>query len=373
LLPVDYTLDPEIIASPDAVEVAMSLSGGVLAPVMAGLNAQLGPKLGVTNLWSTFLLSTHDVLGEVSMADTNLSHFVTDAEQATFNATLPSTTLPVRCPLASRTVFVEANGVLRDSLNFGKPLVGGKKEASVADLFRVVPLGASASDQTQPGFGVTMFNLVAAQLYAGMDVGTTKGLQSDSFFLSYAGAQVTYDPLAPPFDPTKVSDPTAIHGTITKIAFGSDAGGYTDVIYDRAAGGSWASGWKISPTGTLITVVTNAYIAGFLQAFGFTPLDQLGHAIVSADPTNSLAGVMVCSTPGTVPDCSGTGAAVLRRCAEGTHHAPPWDTGWTELREWGLLMKYAAGLQAAGGLTEGMYGTATGGALPAVNRVIPLQ
>lgn len=350
---VDHTLDAEIAADDAAVEEAMSLSGGVLAPVMAGLNGQLGPKLGLpgNNLWGTMLLSTHDVLGEVSMADTNLSHFVTDAMYGTVTAA------GATCPMASRLVVVEANGVLRDSLNFGNPLAGGKKTASAADIFRVSPLGASASDQTQPGYGVTMFNLVAAELYAGMDIGTTKGRQSDSFFLSYAGAQVTYDPAGTPFDKTMAAtDPNAVHGTILKIAFGNDVAGYDDVIYERAPGAPWASGWKVPPTTTLVTVVTNAYIAGFLQAFGFTPRDKTGTPIVSADPTNSLAGLMLCVvTPAVAPDCAGTGAATIRRCAEGANHAPPWTSGFTELREWGLLMKYAGALQAGGGITDVMY------------------
>jgi hypothetical protein len=260
--------------------------------------------------------------------------------------------------------------VLRDSLQFGNPVVAGKKTASAADVFRISPLGASASDQAQPGYGVTMFNMVAAELYAGMDVGVTKGRQSDSFFLSYAGAQVTYDPTALPFDQTKLADTNAIHGAITKIAFGNDVTGYTDVIYNRAPGGSWDSGW-IVPKNTLITVVTNAYIAGFLQSFGFHALNKLGQPIVSADPTNSLAGLMLCST-GLAPDCAGTGAAPIQRCAEGTNHAPPWTTGWTELREWALITKYAATLQSGGGIADGKYGgsASANSALPAVNRVL---
>ncbi len=361
---IDYTLDAEIAAGTSlptvvspALERAVTLTLGVFAPVIQGLNAQLVPVFNLLMPWQTWTsiyqpvaTSTYDIVGGLQFQDTNLLHFVTDAELAIVSANT--------CPVATSraTIAVQANGVLRDDLQFSQT----SGATSVADVFRVAPLGASpfeAAAVRAPGYPLMRFQLLALEILAGLEVGVTNGLVSDDFFLSYAGAKIEYDLSRPNFT---VADPVN-SGKITKITIGTDLTGYTWVIYDasRPFATRWqdAGGTPFDPTSNLITVVTNLYIGGFLDAFGLAPRDGTGTPI-------GLDDTILCWA-GQAPDCGGTGANVIMPCKVASMGTVPWPV--PEVKEWQVLLTYLSSPLALDGTVPPLL---YAGAAPAAPRVI---
>jgi 5'-nucleotidase/UDP-sugar diphosphatase len=384
LMPVDYTIDPLITGTVPAnpanyvptaeFEEAMGLTMGILEPVVAGLDAKFGgllnAKFGLSSLWAPALSSGHDILGpdtfpselvgglSAKSVDTNLAHFVTDAEYKTM--------LTQGCaPAALPFIVVTANGVLRDNLNFG----GTDTSAGAADIFRITPLGASPYEDAAnniPGYPLVMFDLGAAEVYGALEVGVSRGLSSDSFFLSFAGLKIVYEPTNEPFHKTQAIDGTGAPivtytgGRIVNMTLvNPDAS--TTVLYDRTPAAPWISGWQVNPSSTLITVMTDLYIAGFLSAYGLQP------RFANGVPDANLWKFVLCQKPGAA--CTGPGGAsagTIGYCKDiDSNGAPPWDAQMFELKEWATILGYSRQLQAGyGGVPAPLYTGAT--ATPAI-------
>lgn len=312
-------------------ESALKLTGSVLGPVLKGLNALLLPKLGV-NLLDPVATSDHDIIGELEFQDSNLSNMVTDAERliATGGACLN--------PATDRIVAVQANGVLRDSLRFGS---GTPPTTSAADVFRVLPLGASPWEAAaNPGYPVAVFRLSVGELFAGVNVGVSKGLEGDSFFLSYSGLRVTYDKTLAPFDAATFNPTsTAAAGRVTKLEMTRDGATWQTVYtYDAANPLPWVARWQnINPATELVTVVTNLYIAGLLDAFGIKPKAANGSLL-------QLPQTVLCQTGEPNPNCA-AGKPALAPCIglPGTVLMPKLYWTATEVKEWGVLLQFLRG------------------------------
>ena len=354
LLAVGSTLDAQIYGDTDLtmaklsdeLATALNLTGGVIAPVLKGLDAALAPMLGLTSLLDPVVSSNHDVIGEVEFADTHLSHLVTDANRLSY--------LGGTCHLEAGgppVVAVQANGVIRESLRFSNTSSTSTGSASFADVFRVLPLGASPFEgpAAAPGYPVVAFTVSAAELLGGLEVGVSMGLQADSFFLSYSGVRTEYDRNRPPLDPTNTSSTT---GHIVKIELDFGAPGAPDyrMLYDaHAAGGIMTAftdpmtGNPMNPTTYMVTIVTNLYLATYLEAFGITPRDWAGNALPGTGMAR-LSQTVLCHT-GMPKNCAvGSVSFVSCPVAGG---GPPWPVA-PEVKEWQLLHGFLS--RALGGM-----------------------
>lgn len=373
LHPVDFHLDaalylgtnlaanPPVLSAP--FERALELTGTVVVPVLAGLNAKLEPVLH-RKMLDPVVASAHDILGEAPYQDTNLMQLVTDAELSVVaRGACLSPTSPI--------VAVQANGVIRQSLRFTPPALGSI--ATVADVFGVLPLGASPWEDRAvagPGYPVTMFRLSAAELFAGADVGVTRGLSSDSFFLSYSGLRVGFNPQFAAFDRASF-DPmsTAPGGRVVKLELGPDSGGHYTTIYQYDAARPWALRWTgLNPSTGLVTVISNLYLTGFLSAFGLQPRAADGTEI-------SLPTTVLCQTMAAAPNCAAVPAVpAMAPCLTlpGSTQAPAV-TRWPypEVKEWGVLLRFLGSMPPVNGvptIPDGAWWN-SGQPTPAIPRV----
>lgn len=217
---------------------------------------------GPSNQRGDFLLyelgtTSFDVGGTRPSAESNLANLVADANRFSTNTLVPAR---AQDPLR---VSVVANGIIRDGI-----FQGETGSLSLADLFRVLPLGVSPVENT-PGHSLVDFNLTAAELKGVIELGLALGQESGSFWLGYSGVRVEYDPSLTPFDPT---DPTS--GFVTRIDLvdptNSDAWEDTTAVYegtpvfDRGTGG-------FPDPGRIIRVGTDVYIALYATGFGICP------------------------------------------------------------------------------------------------------
>ncbi len=368
LLAIDGTLDADMAEGTDtaanpvvfstALERARGLTQGVLGPVMAGLNGLIGAGLSLpgNDLFAPLVHSNHDVAGEAAFKESNLLQLVTDAERTVVmaGAGLDETT--------DYIVAVQANGIIRDSLRFDPVL----HRASAADVFRALPLGASPFQATaEPGYPLVMFRLDGISLYAGADIGVTKGLESDSFFLGYAGMRVSYDKQYAAFDKSKFNPMgTGPQGRVTKIELwkGNPATWVTVFEYNPAESKPWIARWggglydAQGNVAATIVVITNLYLEGFLSAFGLTPLNMNGEEFPAIEALGSdavLAQTVLCTDPG------------IGYCIQKSSGAVPWSL--SEVKDWGVLFNYLrAGL--GGSIPDTLYA----GDLPSAPRVIEI-
>jgi 2',3'-cyclic-nucleotide 2'-phosphodiesterase (5'-nucleotidase family) len=362
---IDYNLDVEILADTDigahyyAPELtrALTLTGAVVGPVLAGLNDKLGAVLPVSSILDTVVTSDHDIVGEVPHSDTNLTHLVTDAERKMLMGGACMLPDPGNLEFI---VSVQANGVIRESLRFGTAPQAqpGERPATAADVFRVLPLGASPLEANKaPGYPIVVFGLTGMGLFAGLEVGVGQGLVEDSFFLSYSGMRVTYDASLPSFDPGTFNpsspDP---QGRVTKIEMSDDAGGWVTLFEQDLSDTTtpflqrWIGGFNPLSTDNQIRVITNLYLATFLDAFGITAYDGFTGAAITADPYLGGLGVIgqtVMCAVAAAPDCGG-GAPSLAYCYQANGNAPGWP--FPEAKEWAVLLQYLTGPEVAGGL-----------------------
>ena len=170
-------------------------------------------------------------------------------------------------PLSRVTLAVESGGVIRDDI-----LRGTTGRETVADLFRVLPLGIGLDDSmAYPLIGVY---LTAAEIKKALEiVASVYPLKGSDYFLQVSGARFTYNPRR--------------------------------MLFDRVTGvwiGSEEEGWrKLDTSGrddTLYRVVANYYNSAFLKLIGgFTfhildivpkdregrPIEELASARVDAD------------------------------------------------------------------------------------------
>jgi 5'-nucleotidase / UDP-sugar diphosphatase len=374
LHPIDYHLDAEILSGSDmlasppvlspAFEHALSLTGGILGPVMAGMNAALGPafpEVPSFNVVAPLVTSDHNIEGETNSTDSALAHLVTDADLLSLSQTacLPRYQADGAYKYA---VAVQANGVLRESLRFSK---SASQAASFADIFGVVPLGASPFAPTLPGYPLVMFQLDVPSLFAGLDVGVTKGIDdSDNFFLTYAGMRVTYDTSFAALDPADLQKDlgtggvTTATGRIMTVDVNTNPGSAPTWvnIYTYTAGVPFYARWSnINPATDKILVVTNMYLAGFLEAFGITPYNAYTGGAITANPAfgalSKLAFTFLCQEySGTTglpiaPDCGHGGAPIpgIRTCLQGAGDMTAggtWAPTLVEVKEWAVLTKF---------------------------------
>ena len=411
---VNYTVDSAMLtdAGQGAVKTAIAFTEGVMGPLVGGLNEALlplPPSSGIaTGLINGILqapspvtsivgpidgiLSDHDVIGEVRGSDTYLSHLVTDAElERVFNHKCK---LGAADALHGPVVAVQANGVIRESLRFRST----DHKTTLDDIFRVLPLGASPfeSKYAAPGNTLLKFKLNAKEVLAGLDVGVTKGLENDDFFLSYSGMRTEYDKSRGACQVSGV-DPCVSGGRIVKIELMNQSAGtlsnayYAVPLYDisRLPNNPWkdpATGAPIAPMSYYVTVVTNLYLAGFLDALGLAPRDDDGLPItpcagaapsVCQDPTlGRLAMTALCFNPalatrvvgiapiaqgnscndyGLPSPVNGTTAPVIECSSLGT---PPWALA-PEVKDWEALYLFLAASNGGAGLLHNDYAGAT--------------
>ncbi len=387
LHPIDASLDAQILAGSDllngvvspAFETALTYTGAVIAPLVAGLNAAFAPVLGTFGVTSIIeplpFGSTYDIIGEIPYEDSNLAHMVTDAERATFMGGF----CPDPAASAIPTIAVQANGVLRESLHFGEP---GGTATTFDDLYRVMPLGASPFETgafQAPGFPMVFFHLTDLELRAGVDVGAASitvdpanpGL-GDSFFLSYAGMRVTYDLTRVPYsDQASMADPA--RGRVVKIEIGTDQDSYAWTLYDVSRDPTGGNRWRNSDNTTpydpttapkLFGIVSNLYLAGFLDAFGLVPRQANGAPVAGATTGERLRNIILCQDPTETRNCAASRAEVFY-CAPAWGQATQWQI--PEMKEWQAVMGYLAALAGGNG---GTLPTFYQGATPASPRVI---
>ncbi|MFH1434969.1 MAG: 5'-nucleotidase C-terminal domain-containing protein [Pseudomonadota bacterium] len=282
-----------------------------------------------------------DVLGGShygSSREYMLMHLVTDALRHRMNTDIYSEN-PVN-------VYVQANGVIRDSLLAGR----ADGALSAADVFSVVPLGVSPIEET-PGYPLIDFYFAAAELKAGLEVGLSMGFDSGSFFLGYSGIKVEYDPNLPAFDP---DNPTTT-GRITKMTLWdpeADAGlepwedDYTDVIFDITVTPDPFAGRSAE----LLHVASNLYIGLFIENFGLCPRDAAG----VWDPMCGLCA----NTDDDCDDGAGNTATCLNdiveegigRCVAGSipaviHYLTYMFDEGPEMKEWTALFGYLQNME----------------------------
>ena len=281
--------------------------------------------------------SDFDIKGEKPFRETPLMHLVTDAPRYILNNYVFSSS-PVR-------VYVQANGVIRDSLLRSR-LNGA---ISVADTFNVLPLGVSPVEES-PGNSIISFYLSAQELKAGLEVGLSMGFESDDFFLGYSGVKVDYDPNLPVFDPANPSET----GRITKMTLWDpvrDAGlqpwqdDYSDVIFDITVSPDPFGGRGNEP----IHVATNLYLGLFIEAFGLCPRNSSGQldrlcgicANNDADCSDGMGNTAHCLNDAIAPGVGRCVSASIPAVIKYLVHSP--DTG-AEVKEWISLMGYLQNL-----------------------------
>lgn len=185
-------------------------------------------------------------------------------------------------------VALVANGIIRDGL-----YAGATGALTLADLFRVVPLGVSPQENT-PGFTLTDFYLTAAELKVVLEIGVGTGFDSDAFWLGVSGARVEYDPSRPAFD---AANPTTT-GRVTKIELmvegmdWSDTDGFHITIFDAANGG-------FEDPNELLHISSNLYLTLFAGGFGLCPRTVGGQPHPACAPCTMNS---ECTAPGSVCD-----------------------------------------------------------------------
>ena len=176
----------------------------------------------------------------------------------------------------TRVAFaVESNGVLRDDLAKGK-----NGRISVADLFRVVPLGVGMDDTM--AYPIITVYLTGAEIKKALEILTSVyPMKGSDYFLQVSGVKFTYNPRRMLFD------------RVTGIWMGSEEEGYRPLDYSTR-------------NATLYRTAANMYNSTFLKLIGgFTygiltivpkdrdgkPIADLATARVDAD--KSAPGIQV--------------------------------------------------------------------------------
>jgi 5'-nucleotidase/UDP-sugar diphosphatase len=138
----------------------------------------------------------------------------------------------------SRVAFVvESNGVLRDDLAKGRT---GK--ISVADLFRVVPLGVGMDDTM--AYPIITVYLTGAEIKKALEVLTSVyPMKGSDYFLQVSGVKFTYNPRRMLFD------------RVTGIWMGNEELGYRPLDYSKR-------------NATLYRTAANMYNSTFLKLIG---------------------------------------------------------------------------------------------------------
>jgi 2',3'-cyclic-nucleotide 2'-phosphodiesterase (5'-nucleotidase family) len=213
---------------------------------------------------------TRPAIPGVQSGETNALNLDTDAMWAVANDFSSTTT--------TTELAVQASGPVRAGLAKGR-----SGDVSFADLFNVVPLGGDPVENS-PGYPLVRFYLTAGEVKGAFEFGLLASAQDSDFYLSPAGAELTFDRSLPQFS---AASPLTT-GWITKLTLVDRAGARTP-LFDRSQAAN--SGWLVNPLTRLVSVVTPLYVAAFAQSAGITPRNASGAAL-----GNVLDGVL--SGPG---------------------------------------------------------------------------
>lgn len=266
LLPIDDTIIPD----PAIATFVSGVLDGLEKTKLAGVGKSfLEYEVGLT----TGAAVTDDpaVVGDLAFKAIAKSSYTVDnsswqKETALLRISADAALRTTEAIAGPTDVGVQGAGVLRAELRPNK-----KGELSFADIFRVVPLGASPATGT-PGYPMTRFALYLAELKVAFEV--TAGLAYSSetngdFYLIPSGFCFEFDTTRPAYDNAgSAFDPT--NGRVTKISKASD---HTKLdtcdvpVYDVAHGG-----YLVSPL-TLYTATTNLYVTTFAYVAGVTLKD----------------------------------------------------------------------------------------------------
>ncbi len=171
-------------------------------------------------------------------------------------------------PSSRVTLAVESGGVIRDEI-----LRGTTGRLTVADLFRVLPLGVGLDgSMAYPLIGIY---LTGAEIRKALEiVASVHPLKGSDYFLQVSGVRFTYNPRRVLFD------------RVSRVQIGSEERGWTPLDTSRR-------------NKTLYRVVANYYNSAFLKLIGGftfhlldivpkdrngTPIGDLADARVDADP-----------------------------------------------------------------------------------------
>jgi 2',3'-cyclic-nucleotide 2'-phosphodiesterase (5'-nucleotidase family) len=200
-----------------------------------------------------------DVDGSARSKETNILNLSTDAMMA------------AAWELAGPTqVAINASGSVR-----GDIFVGSTGDMTLADLYRIFPLGVNPVDGSV-GYPLIRTFIWKAELKGAFEIAVSTGLVADAYFLTPSGARVEIDTSRPAWDPGSPLD--ADNGRVTKITLDpqpdDDVEEYTEVIFDVNADDPWQGSFTDQ-----ISVVTSWYVGSFAAAAGVTLKDEAGNPI----------------------------------------------------------------------------------------------
>ncbi|MBI5479253.1 MAG: bifunctional metallophosphatase/5'-nucleotidase [Deltaproteobacteria bacterium] len=212
--------------------------------------------------------TTFDVPGRTHVTETNGFNLAVDA--------MLTATEDVAGPTL---MAVSGAGVIRADI-----VKGQTGDLTVADLYRVLPLGFNPVDDSV-GYPLVRFYLMFAEIKAALELSAMH--KGGGFFLVPSGLHVYYDTSRPVQDQTNpIEVLNAQNGRITRITVDTNhADGLDDedvVMFDLSrVGHEWES-----PLGDHITihpVVTNLYVAQYAASVGVTLKNASGHEITAIE------------------------------------------------------------------------------------------
>jgi 5'-nucleotidase / UDP-sugar diphosphatase len=206
-----------------------------------------------------------DVIGLRASQETNMLNLSTDAMLKTARALGKTTALAVN-----------AAGSVRGDIIKGKT-----GEMTIADLYRVFPLGMNPVDGSI-GYPLCHFYIWKVEIKGAFEVAVSQGLIADSVFMSPSGLKVEFDTSRPAADltPTALLDPQ--NGRVTKMTLDTtddNVDNYDTVIFDLSATDPWING---DPT-QLFPVATSLYVASFAGSAGVTLKNAAGDSVALTD------------------------------------------------------------------------------------------
>ena len=222
--------------------------------------------------------------------ETNLGDLITDAYLDVANSL--SAGEPVN-------MAFEANGVIRSSLP-----KGGLGRFSFYDLHRTIPLGASATDTSMPGYSMVAFYFRGSEVWEALNSALDLGM--NDAFLQTSGARYSCNLEAP-------------------------EGSKILTLQVESADGVWE---EVKKDATLYRVATTFYTASFMSFFGLKPRDasgtqgNLADFIVVKPDTKELRGwEALLEYVRAMPDLDGDGlpnVPSLYRSGQGRIQSPGW-------------------------------------------------
>lgn len=272
LIPIDNTVvadEPEIVDVLDGV--IAEIEAGPLPAIVSRVEGQAvtdDPAVLGDLYHRTLCQTSFDIDGLTSFVETNAINLSTDAMLDVAETEVGPT-----------LVAVQAAGSVRASI-----FAGQTGDLSVADLFRVLPLGDDPLEDSA-GYPLSRFSILAIELKAAFELSVSQGLIDSSFFLVGSGIQIEYDPTR---DPQVLGadllndalDPQ--NGRILRILVDTDhsdgVDNPTEALFDiDRTGAEWDS--ALGGALTLHPVVTSAYVASFAELAGVTLKDAVGSPV----------------------------------------------------------------------------------------------